>query len=116
MTMTKEEIKKAIAEKQDLVRKLEVYQMTKGHTLPTGKDVNQSIIALQKQIKQHEYDLNCCDVLSDDEIVALARGEQYLNEKERKDLEEDKKFIRGLFNKNEQEDLDEIRSMIKAGR
>lgn len=114
--MTKEELKKAIAEKQDLVRKLEVYQMTKGVTLPSGKDVNQSIIALQKQIKEHEYDLNHDNVLSDDEVLAMARGEMYFTDEEKKQKANDKKFVKGLLGEHEEEDLEEVRQMIKAGR
>ena len=114
--MTKKEIKKVIAEKKELVRKLEVYQMTKGHTLPTGKDVNQSIIALQKQIKQHEYDLEHGDVLSDDEVIALARGEEYLNPTEKAKAEEDRKYIKDLMGEYSEDDVREIREMIKVGR
>lgn len=114
--MNKEELTKAIAEKKELVRKLEVYQMTKGHTLPTGKDVNQSIIALQNQIKQHEYDLEHDDVLSDDEVIALARGEVYLNPTEKAKAEEDKKFVKSFIGESSEDDAREIREMIKAGR
>lgn len=114
--MNKEEMIKAIAEKQELVRKLEVYQMTKGHTLPTGKDVNQSIIALQKQIKQHEYDLEHGDVLSDDEVLAIARGEEYLNPTEKAKAEEDRKFVKALTGVGSEDDVKEIQEQIKAGR
>ena len=114
--MTKEEIKKAIAEKHELVRKLEVYQMTKGHTLPTGKDVNQAIVKLQQQIKEHEYDLEHGNILSDDEVLALARGEEYLTEDEKAKKEADRKFVKGLTGGADEEELKEIREMIKAGR
>ena len=114
--MNKEELTKAIAEKHELVRKLEVYQMTKGHTLPTGKDVNQSIIALQKQIKQHEYDLEHGDVLSDDEVLAIARGEEYLNPTEKAKAEEDRKFVKALTGVGSEDDVKEIQEQIKAGR
>lgn len=113
--MTKEELKKTISEKQELVRKLEVYQMTKGHTLPTGKDVNQSIIALQKQIKEHEYDLEHGEVLTDDEILAIARNEIYMNPEEKKKHETDKDFVRSIIGKDSEDEVKEIREQIKAG-
>lgn len=113
--MTKEELKKVIAEKQELVRKLEVYQMTKGHTLPTGKDVNQSIIALQKQIKEHKYNLEHGEVLTDDEILAIARGETYMNEEEKKKHEADKCFVRSILGKCSEDEEKEMREQIKVG-
>lgn len=113
--MTKEELKKAIAKKQELVRKLEVYQMTKGLTLPTGKDVNQSIIALQKQIKEHEYELEHGNVLSDDEVIAIARGENYMTASEKEKNDSDKAFVRSLLGFSSEEEVNEIREMIKTG-
>lgn len=114
--MTKKEIQKVIAEKKELVRKLEVYQITKGDTLPTGKDVIQSIVALQKQIEQHEYDLEYGSVLSDDEVIALARGKEYLNPTEKAKAEEDRKYIKDLIGEYSEDEIKEIQEMIKVGR
>lgn len=113
--MTKEELRKEIERKQDLVNKLNAYLMTKGHTLPTGKDVNQSIIALEKQIRQHEYDLEHGDVLSDDEVLAIARGESYLNEDERKKEAQNRKAVRGMLGLSDEDERKEIQELIKAG-
>lgn len=115
MTMTKEELKKEIERKQELVNKLNTYLMTKGHTLSTGKDVGQSINALERQIRKHKYDLEHWDVLSDDEIRAIARGEAYMSEEEKKKHETDRDFVRSILGKGNGSEVEEIREMIKAG-
>lgn len=112
--MTAEEIKKALANKKECVEALQKYMDKKGHTLPNGEDAFIRMVKYNQEIKQLEYDLSVAEAMPDDEIIAMARGEQYHGDKDK--LERDRKEMREILALPDEEERKDIQEQIKAGK
>lgn len=116
MTMTKDEIQKVLKSKRECIEALDKYMNNHGETLPNGEDAFQRKLKYLNEVKGLEYELEQAEALSDDEIIALAQGKDYMSEDQKKKQDRDRKQVRSLLGlDDEDEDRKEIREMIGLG-
>ena len=96
MGRTVEEIKAELKKKQECFDALYLYQSTKGDKLPNGQSAFDYALKYTQSIKALKAELKQAEALPDDEVIAIARGETYMTEEEKKRRQIDEKEVRGL--------------------
>lgn len=113
MGRTVEEIKAELKKKQECLDGLYLYQRTKGDKLPNGQSAFDYALKYHQSIKALKEELKQAEALPDDEVIAIARGETYMTEEEKKRRQIDVKEVRSVLGIEEPDE--EIVRIAKKG-
>lgn len=95
---TIEEIQNELKSKQECYDILVKYATKKGDELPNGMSAMDYQLKYCRQIQQLRWELEQANALSDDEVIALARGEEYLTDEEKEQRKVHERDVRRLLN------------------
>lgn len=94
---TAEEIKAELKKKQECLDALYLHQRTKGDKLPNGQSAFDYALKYSQAIKCLKEELRQSESLPDGEVIAIARGEIYMTEEEKKHRQIDEKEVRSVL-------------------
>lgn len=113
MGRTVEEIKAELKKKRECLDALYLHQRTKGDKLPNGQSAFDYALKYNQSIKALKAELEQAEALPDDEVIAIARGEIYMTEEEKKRRQIDEKEVRSVLGIEEPDE--DITRMAKKG-
>ncbi|MDH6356958.1 hypothetical protein [Parabacteroides sp. PF5-9] len=112
---TLEEIQNDLKSKQECYEILVNYATKKGDELPNGMSALHEQLRYCRLIQELKWEEAQALALSDDEIIAIARGEEYLTDEEKEERKVHERDARNLFNPDGDitEEIKEIARMSK---